>query len=216
VVHKLPGRAVNEEQSLKAIDIVRFEWDDLTFRNWHTAPDWARRQLHDWVWGMQQARDGEAGDGPNGAGAWLDERIALSTPSSLFQTFIGYYCREVVWTGSVVEDDRGMKSRLAKMGYPVDAFFGLFNTRHDIRGRGIGWIGANRVNRHVGEFDRGIKNIVIALFTTNLAAERHYRALGFRLISDIYVPVFDKTERLYMKGERPSLLGDVVYQRPGC
>jgi len=151
---------------------------------------------------MESARDGEKGDGPDGAEAWLAEKLGLLTRGGLFQTFFAVYGGEVVWTGSVVEDDRGVKAQLAGLGYPVDAFFGLFNTRHDLRGRGIGWTGANHVDRHVHEWTASAKDVRGALFTVEPAAERHYVALGFHLVGDIYIPAFDAIERAYVKDYR--------------
>jgi hypothetical protein len=151
---------------------------------------------------MEPTRDGEMGAGPAGAGAWLDEKIALSLPGGLFQTFLATYGEEVVWTGSVVEDDRGVRSQLDAMGHSVDALFGLFNTRYDLRCRGIGWAGANYVSRYVSE--RGGPSI--ALFTANPVAERHYKALGFECIGDIEIPAFAEAERLYIRpGTKPRL-----------
>jgi hypothetical protein len=179
-----------------------FTTDDLTFYNWHEAPAWARSQLRSWVWGMQPVHDGESGDQALGAGAWLDEKIALSSPGCFFQTFMAVYREEVVWTGSVVEDDRDCKIEFAAIGHPVDAFFGLFHTRNDLRGRGIGWAGANYVNRYVCETDRAGKNIRVGLFTTNAAAERHYAALDFKLVGNVYISVFGIYERAYVKAAK--------------
>jgi hypothetical protein len=182
----------------------RFTVDELTFYNWHKAPPWARSQLRDWVWGMRRKDDGEWGGWPGGAGPWLDKKVALSRPGGLFQTFVAVYQHEVVWTGSVVQDDRNCRIRFEAMGGRVDAFFGLFNTRRDLRGRGIGWAGANYVSRHVWRVNRDWKNICVGLFTTNPAAERHYVALGFKLIGNIYVPaagipIFGTYERAYIR-----------------
>jgi GNAT superfamily N-acetyltransferase len=180
----------------------QFTADDLTFYNWHEAPPWARSRLRSWVWGMQPVRDGESGGQPGGAGSWLDEKIALSSPGSLFQTFMAAYQEEVVWTGSVVKDDRDCRGGFEAMGYPVDAFFGLFNTRKDLRGRGIGWAGANYANRYVWETDRGWKKICVGLFTANAVAERHYAALGFKLVGDVYISAFGIYERAYVKAAK--------------
>lgn len=172
----------------------------LKFAAWHEAPDWARSALRDWVWGMSRAIDGEEGGGREGAGSWLDEKIEISATDSIFQTFVGLYGNEVVWTGSVVHDDRGARNELSKLGVKPDAFFGLFNTKYGLRGRGIGWAGA----RHINHFIWGNKQshpITIALFTRNPAAERHYQALGFRKIGDIYISSFDANRRLYVKVE---------------
>jgi hypothetical protein len=175
--------------------------NELSFVSWYEAPLWARRLLRAWVWGMEPARDGEMGPGTDGAGAWLDEKVTLSGPGRLFQTFLAIHAEQVVWTGSVVEDDRGVRGQLAEMGHPVDAVFGLFNTRYDLRGRGIGWTGANYVNKYV--LERGGPSI--ALFTRNPAAERHYKALSFECIGDIEIPAFGAIERLYIRQEaKPS------------
>lgn len=185
----------------RTADVPKF--GPVTYYTWHEAPTWVRSQLRDWVGSMQWARDGEKGDGPDGAGAWLDEKVGLSSTGSLFQTFIGIHKAEVVWTGSVIEDDRGVKEQLAGLGYPVNAFFGLFNTRHDLRGHGIGWTGANHIDKHVRmRAASAKKDVRIALFTVNPAAERHYKTLGFQLVGDIYIPAFDAIERAYVKNYR--------------
>jgi hypothetical protein len=168
---------------------------DLAFYHWHDADARRRAQLRDWLSGMQPVRDGEQGSGPDGARVWFDAKIVVSDPGGLFQSFLGEYRNEVVWTGSVVADDRGARNQLTGMGYAVEAFFGLFNTRHDLRGRGIGWSGACHVARHVSE--QG--NPSVALFTANPAAERHYEALGFRRVGAIAIPGLAGTRRLYIR-----------------
>jgi hypothetical protein len=183
---------------------TRFSIDSLSFYTWHEAPVCARSQLRKWVWEMRRARDGERGGPSGGAGSWLDEKVALSRPGSLFQTFLALHQNEVVWTGSVVQDDRGCSVKFAAMGYPVDAFFGLFNTRPDMRCRGIGWTGANYVSRYVWGGGHGWETVAVGLFTANPAAERHYIALGFDLIGEVFIPEFGISERAYVKrGRKP-------------
>ena len=178
----------------------RFRPEQIKFVAWHEAPDSAKLELRRWVGGLLPWRDGEYGGGPFGALRWLDQKIALSSPGGLFQTFIGLLEDEVVWTGSVVEDDRGVKARLASNGLNVDGFLGLFNTRTALRGRGIGWAGVNHVNNHVQlESNRSQRSLAIALFTENDAAERHYRSLGFVYLKKMFVPSFSLFERVYLK-----------------
>lgn len=172
--------------------------DRLDFRTWHEAPGWARDQLVGWVRGMVPDRDNENGCGPEGTGAWLEEKVAASRNSGLFQTFLGLFENEVMWTGSVVADDRGMRSVVEKMGCPVDGFFGLFNTHHDRRGRGLGWAGANAVDRHIAAFVGGAP-LRIGLFTANPAAERHYRSLAFAQQASIRSPSSSKMVSFYLK-----------------
>jgi predicted GNAT superfamily acetyltransferase len=55
------------------------------------------------------------------------------------------------------------------------------------------------VSRHVWGGRHGVNDAKVALFTTNPAAERHYTALGFRLVGDIYISELTKMERLYIR-----------------
>jgi len=180
--------------------VRRFGPDDLSFVTWHESPGWARTQLRDWVGGMKPRRDGELGGTPWGALQWVDKKIALSVAGGLFQTFLALHGEEVVWTGSVVQDDRGVKARLRDKGLAVDAFYGLFNTRYTLRGLGIGWAGANHVNNYVQHWVNSSKtNLTVALFTANEAAERHYRSVGFTFFKKIFMPDFSVFERVYVK-----------------
>ena len=171
----------------------------VAFCSWHNATEPMRRGLLNWVRNMQPERDGEQGDGLNGARAWLDEKISCSTPGGLYQTFIGTIDGEVVWTGSVVGDDRDMRTQIARPGIHIDAFFGLFNSRSDMGGRGIGWAGAQYVTQQVWEGEYSDKKISVALFTTNVAAERHYKSLGFGYVDTIPVPGLAQPKRLYIR-----------------
>jgi hypothetical protein len=67
-----------------------------------------------------------------------------------------------------------------------------------LRGRGIGWAGANHVARHVWGGEHDWRDIRVGLFTTNPAAERHYTALGFKLVGNVYVSEFGVFERGYV------------------
>jgi len=163
---------------------------------------------------MKPRRDGELGGGPWGALKWLDGKIALSTPEGLFQTFLALHGENVVWTGSIVEDDRGVKARLSAKGLLVDGFFGLFNTRHTLRGCGIGWSGVNYVNHYVQSWvDRTKSDLTVALFTANPDAERHYRSLGFEFSRKIVIPGLTLVERVYLKTYRS---GDYCDSRLGA
>jgi hypothetical protein len=180
---------------MKSPALSRISPQDLAFYNWHDADTRLRAQLRDWLSGMQPVRDGEQGSGPDGARNWFEAKIAVSYPGGLFQSFLGVYRNDVAWTGSVVEDDRGARDQLPRMGYAVQAFFGLFNTRHDLRGCGIGWAGACHVTRYVSR--QGDPSV--ALFTANPAALRHYDALGFNHAGDIAIAGLAGTRRLYIR-----------------
>ena len=177
--------------------------NDLVFCTWHQADERIRAQLRQWVWTMRRARDREDGAGPDGASAWLDGKLAVSSSDSLYQTFIALYRDDVVWTGSVVSDDRGLQQQFAQLGYQVAAFFGLFNTRHDLRGRGVGWAGA----RYVNDFVVRHGNPTLGLITGNPAAERHYVALGFVCIPELEPLAHGTVRRLLYRQQGQGRLG---------
>ena len=151
----------------------------LRIRNWHEASNHERRQLIHWVRAMEMHPDGEEGRGQDGAAAWLEEKLTLQD-EGLYQTFLGIVDDEIVWTGSVVSDDRGARSKAAAEGHPVAGFFGLFNTRYNLRGRGIGWSGCRFVDEHVSFCTKALGPLMIGLLTANPTAERHYLSVGYK------------------------------------
>ena len=179
---------------MKMVPDLAVSGSGLTFGPVQKMGSEVRGKLLNWVSNMRQERDGEEGAGPDGAGEWLEQQMQLAERNGLFQTFVGLIDDEIVWTGSVVPDDRGARKQLQEAGIKVETFFGLFNTRVELRGRGIGWAGANYAMEHI--YKNG--SPVVGLFTTNKAAERHYLALGFKQHGLIFLPGLQKWSAFFI------------------
>ena len=143
---------------------------------------------------MEEERDGERGEGEGGAHRWLLEklnRFSTDSASPFSEHFFGVTSDgRAVWQGHLVEDDRNAKEIFrVTFGADVDIFWGLLNTRPEMRGRGVGWRGAqymdNWIQRRTVEL--GLPKVTAGLFTDNPAAVRHYVALGYSLLGEISV-----------------------------
>jgi len=162
-----------------------------------------QEQLSQWVLHMEMERDGELGPTDKGAHAWLLQKLALC--DGPFQTFAGFQDGRVCWTGSVIKDDRGIRAQLEELNFPIDGMLGLFNTRHDLRGIGIGWEGFQHVDRFLqGYVNSSGKALRIGLFTNNPGAKRHYTAVGYISFGLVYVEDFDSHEELFIKMYQPA------------
>lgn len=166
---------------------------------WRMCHPAIQQAVRDWLGGMQPARDGE--DGPD-ALAWFEAQVVQEST----QAFIGLDAlNRPCWLGCIVADDRGVREQLAQQGVEVDLMLGLFNTRFDLRGQGIGWFGARQVNTflQLAVNDAQVP-CTVALFSDNPAAIRHYEALGFQDKGEIFIPSLNRKERLFIATLTPQ------------
>ncbi len=90
-------------------------------------------------------------------------------------------------------------------------FWGFFNVRRDLRGRGLGTIVANYMDNHIQQFvDSSAQPCDFNLFTTNEIAVRIYSKLGFKFVRKIHIAEYYTHEDLYSKRYSPRWKTETV------
>jgi GNAT superfamily N-acetyltransferase len=134
-------------------------FDELDYA---TCDDATRADFETWIAHMKPERDGEYGldrssDGQVIPGflSWIQmhNRNEKFANSALYRTFIwkDRVSGEIVATGTVAPDDRGIKDRYDLGG---EGHLGGLNVRFDLRNRGIGRYVRARIEHHIADFAR--------------------------------------------------------------
>lgn len=137
-----------------------------------------------WILSMTEAQDDEIG---GEFWQWIQNNHELAKHDSinLLNTFFVFTCdnsKQVIATRSIVSDDRNMNKTLGLKG----AFwFGGFNVHRDYRGRGIGNILFEHIDKHIQQVIN--KDIIVHMFTVSLASKHLYSKFGCESRGFIYV-----------------------------
>lgn len=186
----------------------KYTLDDLKVTTFLDLNDDERAKFSTWALSLKPDLDGgEFGlkdDGtvdPRAAFLWVLRQHCTGDikKGGLYQTFV-YFDKatgEFVATGSIVRDDRE-PAVASKIG--CSGFLGFINVRRDLRGRGLGKVVCDHLNKHIQyHVDASGQDQKFSLFTADPVAVGIYKALGFAFVRTISIPEFGIEEDLYTK-----------------
>jgi len=170
-------------------------------------------QLEDWLAHLELGRDQrEQSYGPRSSRAWFYYQNFLLSKDDILGTYFGIDSNnKVVVTGTLVDDDRGVRKKYNIAG---NGMWGLVLTHHEHRQRGYGKALCAYIDKLVQKrVDKTKVSETYSLFTGYPPAVKIYTQLGFSLMRQIVIDDPGRTgagppltRDLYAKTYAPSLV----------